>query len=67
MSRKKDVREQIDYESDPHTRLKHAFYRRAGTSPAGWEKCFSRDGLQPSWSPSRGLVCTLTALRAARS
>jgi three-Cys-motif partner protein len=28
VTRKEDLRSQIDYQSDPHTRLKHAFYRR---------------------------------------
>jgi three-Cys-motif partner protein len=28
VTRKEDLRSQVDYESDPHTRLKHAFYRR---------------------------------------
>jgi three-Cys-motif partner protein len=28
VTRKEDLRAQVDYKSDPHTRLKHSFYRR---------------------------------------
>ena len=42
MSRKKDVREKVDYESDPHTRLKHAFYRR-------YIACWMGKVLQQRW------------------
>lgn len=32
MTREDELRERVDYPSDPHTRLKHAFYRRSDPS-----------------------------------
>lgn len=43
MTRKEDLRKQVDYESDPHTRLKHAFYRR-------YIACWMGKVLQGRWA-----------------
>lgn len=43
MTRKEDLRSQVDYESDPHTRLKHAFYRR-------YIACWMGKVLQGKWA-----------------
>lgn len=43
MTRKDDLRKQVDYESDPHTRLKHAFYRR-------YIACWMGKVLQGKWA-----------------
>ncbi|AXQ62874.1 methyltransferase [Gordonia phage Angelique] len=42
MTRKSDVRDEVDYQSDPHTRLKHAFYRR-------YIACWMGKVLQQKW------------------
>lgn len=43
MTRKDDLRTQVDYQSDPHTRLKHAFYRR-------YIACWMGKVLQGKWA-----------------
>ena len=49
MSRRKEVRIEVDYESDPHTRLKHDFYRR-------YIACWMAKVLQGKWSKGATIV-----------
>lgn len=49
MTRKEDLRKQVDYESDPHTRLKHAFYRR-------YIACWMGKVLQGKWAKPGAII-----------
>jgi len=49
MTRKEELRKQVDYESDPHTRLKHAFYRR-------YIACWMGKVLQGRWAKPATII-----------
>ncbi|UXA15794.1 three-Cys-motif partner protein TcmP (plasmid) [Mycobacterium sp. SMC-8] len=49
MTRKEELRKQVDYQSDPHTRLKHAFYRR-------YIACWMGKVLQGRWAKPATII-----------